>query len=330
MMNSLSILSHGRIWLLALAFVLTPMMYADDSVISRQLCRPTAPTILSPWQDGSFEHFEGSHFFRLFVPEAGFLLAEVTSLAGSDTPSLELLDPSCQPLEGSFSAHHAHHLRFFETSGFIYVRITPKDPTTKFTAGSYRFQSGFMPDHPEADKGEGEGPVEEERDEWDEATWDPTQADKGEGEGPVEEERDEWDELRLVVDSLCPQIAGDDHGETFACASSITLGTSITGHLKNGIIFDRDTLLFSLETRSVVAFQLESASPLQPELLDLAGGRFEMTSVAVGSGWLLVATLPPGDHALRLSALEGGEGPWRLLSADFPLEWLTTVEGLEP
>ncbi len=109
---------------------------------------------------------------------------------------------------------------------------------------------------------------------------------------------------------LSPVAAGcrsgerDDHGDTFACATALRLGSPVSAELANGWGDDEDVFRFRLGELGTVA--LEASGPAAPALAlyDRFGQRLATVALVDGRARLL-RTLRAGDYFVRVSGMPG-------------------------
>lgn len=112
--------------------------------------------------------------------------------------------------------------------------------------------------------------------------------------------------LRLDLAARCRDDANDDHGDTFACATPIGLGT-VAAELENGWGDDEDVFRFRLDEMRSVTIE---AAGVSLGLYDRFGQRLATAAGAV------VRTLVPGTYFVRV---DGAAGAYELTLASS--EW---------
>jgi hypothetical protein len=116
-------------------------------------------------------------------------------------------------------------------------------------------------------------------------------------------------ELRLDFVDLCQlRPHPDDHGDSFACATDLSIGTPASGAIAPG---DRDVFAFALATAATVSMQSNGAAGTAGQLFDEAGTPVTTTSGSgTGSGFQLSASLPAGRYHLRVENANGSAGAY--------------------
>ncbi len=140
-----------------------------------------------------------------------------------------------------------------------------------------------------------------------------------EGEGLVAGCVDRAAEIRRA---LCS--AGDDHGDTLACATPVRCRAH--GELDNGWGDDVDAFRFHVDAWRTVEIAACSGFPTRGELFDAAGQHLDAADG--DGGFRLVRTLGPGTYFVKVAGASGGYGlEIRTLDLDRALQPLPTILG---
>lgn len=107
----------------------------------------------------------------------------------------------------------------------------------------------------------------------------------------------------------CRQGEGDDHGDTFGCASPLDAGGRIAAELANGWGDDEDVFRFRLGRLETVAVEAAGDAAPRIALYDRFGQRLE-TAGFDGGRARVVRTLAAGDYFVRVSG--EGQGSYEL------------------
>jgi len=102
----------------------------------------------------------------------------------------------------------------------------------------------------------------------------------------------------------------DDHGDSFACATSVHPGDRPTGSIAGG---DRDVFAFSLEIGETVEVQSDGGTEISGRLYDETGTLLDSDDDSgPGLGFLMSRTLPAGRYFVRVESANGAAGAYTL------------------
>ena len=119
--------------------------------------------------------------------------------------------------------------------------------------------------------------------------------------------------LRRVIDQMCRSGEVDDHGDTFACATTLDLGHPVFGEVRNDWGDDADIFAFMLSELRTVEIATSGRIDIFGGLYDRSGQRLAADDDG-GSGdrFRLVKTLVPGWYFVRVEGRHSSEGDYRL------------------
>ena len=117
--------------------------------------------------------------------------------------------------------------------------------------------------------------------------------------------------LAAALGKLCQQTRGDDHGDTFACATPLTQGQPLRGDLHQDGADDEDVFRFEVTALQPVAIRTQGEAALSFQLYDRHGQPLNLAARAA-AGTSPVRTLVPGTYFLRLRAEDGSTGSYQL------------------
>jgi hypothetical protein len=104
--------------------------------------------------------------------------------------------------------------------------------------------------------------------------------------------------------------SADDHGDSFACATSIHPGDQPAGSISGE---DRDVFAFSLETGGTVEIQSDGGTDISGRLYDETGALLDSDDDnGPGLGFLMSRTLPAGRYFVRVENSHGAAGAYTL------------------
>ena len=112
---------------------------------------------------------------------------------------------------------------------------------------------------------------------------------------------------------ICGLRSADDHGDDFACASDIVLGSETPGLVS---ATDADLFSFLLASRATVVVETSGEADTYLTLFD-AGGRSLMADDdgGAGRGSRIEAELSPGRYFLSIEGVGDSEGSYVLIAA---------------
>lgn len=129
---------------------------------------------------------------------------------------------------------------------------------------------------------------------------------------------DEWDSgvIRLHVDSpgplllnVCSLDEGDDHGDSFFCATGMALDETVDGAIVGA--GDRDVFSFTVDAASTVEIESFGTTAVSA-WLHSAEGALVATDDGQGGNVHLFESLAPGRYFLRITGRNGAEGGYQL------------------
>lgn len=140
---------------------------------------------------------------------------------------------------------------------------------------------------------------------------------------------DEWDEDNVSLTSApgaasvvlpaahvvppCGLGDADDHGDSFACATDLPLGSPVSGELRRAAAPDFDVFSFVLTETGTVRLETRGSTDTHGCLFDALGRRVaEDDDGGEGANFRLLRVLPPGRYFLRVEGFRGAEGAYLL------------------
>ncbi len=109
----------------------------------------------------------------------------------------------------------------------------------------------------------------------------------------------------------CQLQDGDEHLDTFSCATPLALGQSLSGELFKHQGIDSDVFEFAVDTLSRVEIAAEGDTALAGGLYDVSGRRLGVSATDT-SELLLYEILEPGRYFVRIESADGAFGVYRL------------------
>lgn len=126
---------------------------------------------------------------------------------------------------------------------------------------------------------------------------------------------DEWDSgvIKIQVDgsgtlllNVCNLDEGDDHGDSFVCATGLAVGETVDGAI--GDAGDRDVFSFALAAAATVEIERFGTAAVSAWLHGAEGA---LVAADDGNGHL-AESLAPGRYFLRIAGSNGAEGSYQL------------------
>jgi hypothetical protein len=223
-----------------------------------------------------------THCYRLDLPSPGLLHLDLSVAGGSASRArLTMTAAGGSPAALDTVWRSAAERLQLAPSGSYLLEVSAEDPRRPLPA--YRLSSRFAA----TDKSETDGELE----------IDPLPfsggAHKSETDGELEIDP-------LPLQALCKD--GDDHGDTFACATAIPW--TVAGEIDNGWGDDVDVFRFRVRDWQTLEIAIAGSADIRGELYDGAGQRLAGDGDGGdGDGFRLVRTLGPGPYFVRV---EGG------------------------
>ncbi len=120
--------------------------------------------------------------------------------------------------------------------------------------------------------------------------------------------------LHAMLGQLCGLGEVDDHGDTFTCATFLSVGQSMSGEIRNGWGDDADIFHFMLgdaRGTDLWTVEIETTGGVDTVggLYDRSGQRLDQ---AEDGGFRIARTLSPGAYFVRISGRDGAEGLYTL------------------
>lgn len=276
--------------------LLAPPAFADSMVLGECRGYRTVPPDTT-WRDAG-QALAESRCYALEVPAAGWTLVELSVSRGSGGRArLGLHQGPSMPGSGSrIVARSAGQLLLWSDEATVitvWVAASPIRPLGRYKLASRHFGA------PESvDDGDvlGDG-------------------GRGENEDELEIEPKRGDDAHPLPWPRCPREPigkGDDHADTFFCATRLHPSRPIAGEIRNAWGDDEDVFTFTLEESHAVRLGLEGPAGLELEVYDALGHRLALES-SDGEGALEHhVVLAAGTYYGRLAGSHGAEGPYRL------------------
>lgn len=108
----------------------------------------------------------------------------------------------------------------------------------------------------------------------------------------------------------------DDHGDSFACATSMQPGDQPSGSISSG---DRDVFAFSLETGGTMEIQSDGGIDTSGRLYDETGALLDSDDDGgPGLGFLMSRSLAAGRYFVRVESSRGAAGAYTLSLDQMP------------
>jgi hypothetical protein len=116
-------------------------------------------------------------------------------------------------------------------------------------------------------------------------------------------------QVRMELLDLCRLgPSPDDHGDSFACATSVHPGDRPTGSITPG---DRDVFAFSLDTGGTVEIQSDGGTDVAGRLYDETGTLLDSDDDSgPGLGFFISRALPAGRYFVRVESGNGAAGAY--------------------
>ena len=119
--------------------------------------------------------------------------------------------------------------------------------------------------------------------------------------------------LRPALDEMCRAGEVDDHGDSFACATSLGRDGTAAGEIHNGWGDDEDVYRFRLAAPSTVKIESGGSTDTVGELYDRYGNRLDRDDDGgEGGNFRLVRSLSPGVYFVRVAGRDADEGSYSL------------------
>jgi hypothetical protein len=273
----------------------------------------------------------GDSYLRIEVPAPGVLSLDA-SVPGS-SPAVPVLVPVSASCGGVPSARPvvlertmASLLLGIETPGDYVFRLTSMDPAKTLSEVKVRSGHSSFDDEDEIEEdadpfaGGGVSSFDDE---------DEIEEDADPFAGGGVSSFDDEDEIEEDADpfaggapgpmaALCGTGEVDDHGDTFACATTLAPGRTVAGEVANDWGDDVDVFRFVLPgSPAVDLWRVElvttGATETQGALFDRRGwSRLARSGGGRGGNFRLVQVLRPGVYYVRVEGAQGAEGPYGL------------------
>ncbi|HSK78845.1 MAG TPA: hypothetical protein VLQ45_20485 [Thermoanaerobaculia bacterium] len=129
---------------------------------------------------------------------------------------------------------------------------------------------------------------------------------------------DEWDSgvIKVRVNgpgtlllNVCSLDGGDDHGDSFLCATGLAVGETVDGAI--GDAGDRDVFSFALAAAATVEIESFGTTDVSAWLHG-AEGALVATVDGQGGNVHLFESLAPGRYFLRIAGSNGAEGSYQV------------------
>jgi hypothetical protein len=118
--------------------------------------------------------------------------------------------------------------------------------------------------------------------------------------------------VRYAPVAVCPVVEHDDHGDTLACATELSMGGRLGAEIAGDLEEDRDTFAFTLKQRTTVKLAASGEIAAEGVLLDAAGLPISRVTSERGDGFRIETSLEPGRYYLRVGAQTGEQGAYEL------------------
>ncbi len=310
MSNSSSIsLKIFRTVLLVGLFVTISPLYAEALYAggADRTCAGAVPADLNS-SLRTFNDKQGEPYLvKVEIPSAGILSVDVSAPgAASVEPKLGFPAAGCGYARPVVIERSATHLVLAARKPGSYVfRVSSQDPA--LVLGELKVRTGFVGSISTESPFDKAGEDEEEL----EAEADPLifGGSAGQGEGRS---------LHSGLHELCRNGEVDDHGDSFTCATFLSLSRIIGGEIGNGWGDDADVFQFFVDGElgaKLRTVEIETTGDVDTfgTLHDRFGIRLDKAGEGGhGANFRIVRTLPPGVYYVRVEGRHGGEGAYGL------------------
>lgn len=118
-------------------------------------------------------------------------------------------------------------------------------------------------------------------------------------------------EVQATFTDVCPLGTADDHGDSFLCATSMTVGGgSASGQISSGTPSDGDMFTFTLGSSATVTIESTgSTTDVEGEIYDQDGVLLESDDDSgTYSNFRIIRLLPAGKYYVRVKGASGSYG----------------------
>lgn len=117
-------------------------------------------------------------------------------------------------------------------------------------------------------------------------------------------------EIEATFTDVCPLGTADDHGDSFLCATSMTVGgSSVSGQISSGTPSDGDMFTFTLGSTTTVTIESTGSTDVEGELYDQNGVLLDSDDDSAGSpNFRIIESLGAGKYYVRVKGASGSYG----------------------
>lgn len=120
-------------------------------------------------------------------------------------------------------------------------------------------------------------------------------------------------ELHVKVYDMCDEGEGDDHGDSFLCASAVSVGGSASGELAATSDDDGDFYTFVLSSQKTIEVKTTGSTDTFGSLYNAAGLRLGTANSGTTSpNFRIAKVLTAGRYYVRVEGKDGAEGSYGL------------------
>jgi hypothetical protein len=117
-------------------------------------------------------------------------------------------------------------------------------------------------------------------------------------------------EIHATFTDVCPLGTEDDHGDSFLCATSMTVGgSSVSGQISSGTPSDGDMFTFTLGSSATVTIESTGSTDVEAELYDQNGALLDSDDDSGTSpNFQIIRSLAAGRYYIRVKGSNGSYG----------------------